>query len=246
MERTLTAAPLRSINYGTRAKIGMMFPSANFVAEPQMNAMLPPGVSLHATRLHLDTDNQLSMLERTEEATALLADAEVDVIAFHCTGVTMYDLSVVDQVKRRIASVTSTRTVVTADAIVDALRLLGASRIVLVSPYLQETNEREKAFLAHNAITVLADRGLQLASAAAFGAVTPQQWFDHVVAMRRPDAEAYFLSCTAIKSSETIDALEAELGKPVISSNQAVLWSALRAAGITDPVEGFGRLMRAG
>ena len=244
MERTLTVPSLRSIAYGTRAKIGMMFPSANFVAEPQMNAMLPPGVSLHATRLHLDSANHLSMLERTEEATALLADAEVDVIAFHCTGVTMYDLDVVDQVKRRMASVTSTKTVVTADAIVAALRLLGASRIVLVTPYLQETNEREKAFLTHHGITVLSDRGLQLSSAAAFGAVTPREWYDHVVAMRRPDAEAYFLSCTAIKSSETIDALEAELGKPVISSNQAVLWSALRTAGITDGVAGFGRLLR--
>jgi len=221
----------------------MMFPSANFVAEPQMNAMLPPGVSLHATRLHLDNDNHLSMLERTEEATALLVDAEVDVIAFHCTGVTMYDLTVVDQVKSRIAACTPTKTVVTADAIVAALRLLQSTRIVLVSPYLQETNEREKAFLAHNGITVLADRGLQLGSAAAFGAVTPQQWYDHVLAMRRPDADAYFLSCTAIKSSETLDALEAELGKPVISSNQAVLWFALRAAGITDKITGFGKLL---
>lgn len=244
MEPTLAPSPLRTINYGTRAKIGMMFPSANFVAEPQMNAMLPPGVSLHATRLHLDTANHLSMLERTEEATALLADAEVDVIAFHCTGVTMYDLDVVDQVKRRMAAVTTTKTVVTADAIVEALRLLGASRIVLVTPYLQETNDREKAFLAHHGVTVLADRGLQLSSAAAFGAVTPQEWYDHVLAMRRPDADAYFLSCTAIKSSEAIDALESELGKPVISSNQAVLWSALRTAGITDRVDGYGRLMR--
>jgi maleate cis-trans isomerase len=243
MAQTLPTRTIRSINYGTRAKIGMMFPSANFVAEPQMNAMLPAGVSLHATRLHLDSDNFMSMLERTEEAAGLLADAEVDVIAFHCTGVTMYDLSVVDQVKRRIASVTPIKTVVTADAVVEALERFGATRIVLVTPYLQDTNEREKAFLAHHGVTVLADRGLQLSSAAAFGAVTPQQWYDHVLAMQRPDADAYFLSCTAIKSSEAIDALEAELGKPVISSNQVVLWAALRAAGITEPIPGFGSLM---
>lgn len=244
MAQTLPTRTIRSINYGTRAKIGMMFPSANFVAEPQMNAMLPAGVSLHATRLHLDNDNFMSMLDRTEEAAGLLADAEVDVIAFHCTGVTMYDLTVVDQVKRRIASVTPTTTVVTADAVVDALGRFDAKHIVLVTPYLQDTNEREKAFLAHHGVTVLADRGLQLTSAAAFGAVTPQQWYEHVLALRRPDADAYFLSCTAIKSSEAIEALEAELGKPVISSNQVVLWSALRAAGMTEPVSGFGRLLR--
>jgi maleate isomerase len=245
MNPTLTAAPpIRSINYGTRCKLGMMFPSANFVAEPQINAMLPPGVALHATRLHLDMSDRMSMMKRLEEATALLVDAEVDLIAFHCTGVTMWDLDVAARVKARIAACTTTPAIVTSDAIVAALRALTAKRVVIVSPYVQEVNDREAALLAHHGITVVAERALQLRGAVAYGQVTPQQWFEHAVGMRRPDADAYFLSCTAIKSAETVDALEHALGRPVITSNQAMLWFALRSAGITDAVDGFGRLFK--
>ena len=222
----------------------MMFPSANSVAEPQINAMLPPGVALLTTRLHLESDRPLSMLERTEEATGLLVDAGVDLLAFHCTGVTMYDLDVAAQVKARIAACTATPAIVTADAIVAALQALRATRVVLVSPYVQVTNDREKALLAHHGIPVIADKGLALRGAIAYGSVEPQGWYDHVVSMRRPDADAYFISCTAIKSADAVDALEYELGRPVITSNQAMLWFALRRAGITDSIEGFGRLLR--
>ena len=246
MDRTLTTAvPLRSVNYGTRLKLGMMFPSANSVAEPQMNAMLPAGVALLTTRLHLDPANRLSMLDRTEEATSLLVDAGVDLLAFHCTGVTMTNRDVAAGVKARIAACTSTPVVVTSDAIVAALSALNARSIVLVSPYVQEVNDYEKAFLAQDGVTVVADRALELRGAVAYGSVEPRAWYDHTVAMRRPDADAYFLSCTAIKSVDAVDALERELGRPVITSNQAMLWFALRSAGITDRIDGFGRLLSA-
>jgi len=63
-----TGAP--AINYGLRAKLGMMLPSSNTIAEPQIAAMLPPGVSLHTTRLRLRNGREaLGMLERLEEGT---------------------------------------------------------------------------------------------------------------------------------------------------------------------------------
>ncbi|HEY4250279.1 MAG TPA: DUF1553 domain-containing protein, partial [Roseomonas sp.] len=58
-----------------------------------------------------------------------------------------------------------------------------------------------------------------------------------------PGADLCFLSCTAIRSAGVIAALEAALGMPVITSNQAMLWHGLRAMGIGDAVAGFGRLM---
>jgi maleate isomerase len=62
--------------------------------------------------------------------------------------------------------------------------------------------------------------------------------------VRDPEADAYFLSCTAIRSADVIDTLEVTLGKPVITSNQATLWRALRECGINDSIPGFGRLLR--
>jgi maleate isomerase len=64
------------------------------------------------------------------------------------------------------------------------------------------------------------------------------------MALRDPAAEAYFISCTAVRSADVIEALERDLGRPVITSNQGMLWGALRAAGIADRRAGFGRLLR--
>jgi maleate isomerase len=65
-----------AINYGSRVKLGMMLPSSNTIAEPQIAAMLPPGVSLHTTRLRLRSGLEaLGMLEKLEEAAQLMADA---------------------------------------------------------------------------------------------------------------------------------------------------------------------------
>jgi maleate isomerase len=232
-----------AINYGLRAHLGMMLPSVNTIAEPQIAAMLPPGVSLHTTRLRLIESNLLSMLERLEEAAGLIADAHVDRIIFHCTAVSMYSPEIVGEITRRVAAVTPIPLVITSEAIVAALRTLQASKIVLMTPYPQATNDREVRFLAHHGITVLRERGLGL-EGPQLASVEPDQWYREVMALRDPAAEAYFISCTAVRSADVIEALERDLGRPVITSNQGMLWGALRAAGIADRRAGFGRLLR--
>lgn len=238
-----TALP--EINYGLRARLGMMLPSSNSIAETQIAAMLPPGVSLHTTRLQLRSGREaLGMLERLEEATQLLADAEVERLIFHCTAVTMHAPEIPGQITRRVAAITPTPLTITSEAVIAALRTLGARNIVLVTPYEQATNDREVTFLAHHGVTVLRESGLGLQGGNAMRAIEPAQWFRDTVALRDPAADAYFISCTAVRSADVIDALEEELGKPVLTSNQAMLWRALRETGIDDRVAGFGCLLR--
>lgn len=233
------------INYGLRAKFGMMLPSVNTIAEPQIAAMLPAGVSLHVTRLRLrGAGEHLAMLDRLEEATGLLADAEVDRLMFHCTAVSMWSPQIVDEIRARIASVTALPVVITSDAVVQALRALGAEKIVLLTPYVQAINDREVRFLMHHGITILRERGLGIDNGLGMAAVEPEQWLAEGIAMRDPAADAYFLSCTTIRSAEVIDRLERDLGKPVLTSNQVALWRALREGGIDDRVDGFGTLLR--
>jgi maleate cis-trans isomerase len=59
-----------------------------------------------------------------------------------------------------------------------------------------------------------------------------------------PAAQAVLISGTGLPTAGMLERLERELGKPVISSNQACLWRALRLAGVGEPVTGFGRLLR--
>lgn len=234
-----------AINYGQRAKLGMMLPSSNSIAEPQIAAMLPPGVSLHTTRLRLRSGREaLGMLEKLEDAAQLMADAAVDRLIFHCTAVSMHAPEIPAQIAERVAAITPIPLTITSEAVLAALGALGASKIVLMTPYDRATNGREVNFLRHNGITVLKERGLGIDGGVKMAAVEPETWFRETVALRDPAAEAYFVSCTTIRSADVIEALEDALGKPVITSNQAMLWQALRETGISDPIAGFGRLLR--
>jgi len=207
--------------------------------------MLPDGVSLHTARLRLagsTREELLAMTERVEEGASLLADAGVDLIAFHCTAVSTFDPTMGESLKQRIESTTGKPATTTAEALIAAFRALGARRIVLVSPYLAEVNKREEAFFAHHQIAVVREIGLNLEDGAAFANVEPGEWYRLTLANRRDDADAYFLSCTTIRSTPVIAVLERDLGKPVVTSNQALAWHALRTGNVRDSMSGFGTL----
>src|SRR5258708_24654134 len=81
------------VDYGDRLQAGVLIPSGNSVAEPELRAMLPSGSSMLVTRLPLrgsSTIELTQMIDRLEAASELLADACVDVIVFHCTAVSSF------------------------------------------------------------------------------------------------------------------------------------------------------------
>jgi len=236
-----------AINYGSRARIGMLLPSGNQAAEPQFHAMLPPGVSLHTTRLKLVGSSEadlLAMAEHVEEAAELVADAGADLVVFHCTAVSTFSADLEKSIKARAARASGKRVTATSEALVAALRALGAKRIVMVSPYVKPINEREAAFLRGFGFEVLDLAGLDCPTAAAMMAVTPERWKSFALEHRDERADAYLISCTTVRSADVIEELELELGRPVLTSNTAAAWHCLRTLGITDRIEGFGGLLR--
>jgi maleate isomerase len=83
-----------------------------------------------------------------------------------------------------------------------------------------------------------------LAGSDVYCTMPPELWYDVTLSLRRDDADVYFISCANIHSMDVIEQLEKVLEKPVVTSNQAALWCALRTIGIGDVVSGLGRLMR--
>lgn len=234
------------IDYGERLRIGMLLPSGNVIIEPQVNAMLPPGVALYATRLPLRGSSEaelLAMAENVEEAARLLAHAQVGLIAFNCTAVSTFSKTMEAGIKRRIEEATGLPALATSEALVFALKALRARKLVLLSPYLQEVNDREAAFLEGQGLEVLSATGLGLNTNTEMAALPPDTWLDLARRHRDERADAYLISCTAVRSAEVIDALERELGRPVVTSNQAIIWHCLRRGGVEERVEGFGSLL---
>jgi maleate isomerase len=235
-----------AIHHGWRLRIGMLLPSVNSEAEPQIEAMLPAGVTLHTTRLRMGESSReelLSMVEKVEEGATLLAEAAVDCILFHCTAVTTYDPGMADRLRERIAKATGLPALVTADAVVAGLRAVGARKVIMLTPYAQDINDHEVAFLRHHGITVLRERGLGLRYAKDFRTIEPFAWYRMARELKDERAEACFISCAQARVGEIIATVERDLGVPVVTSNQAAAWHCLRQAGVSDQVAGFGTLL---
>lgn len=244
MSRTIVE-PL--IPLGWRLRLGVLMPSVNTVSEPTLTAMLPPGVSLHCTRLKLvgSTDEEiLGMMDGIEEASQLLADCKPDRILFHCTAVTTFEEGIDGRIRQRITDSTGIAASVTSEALIAAFRALEARRIVMVTPYIEAVNRREAAFLAAHGIEVIAEYGAGLPGGEAFATIEPAVWYRRTMALRRDDADAYFVSCAQTRTAEIIEMLEHDLGKPVVTSNTAAFWHCLRQSGLKDDVPGFGSLFR--
>jgi maleate cis-trans isomerase len=240
---------IRSIDYGDRLRLGIIVPSGNVVAEPEIASMLPPGVRAYFTRLPLrgsSKEELMGMLDGLDQATELLADAAPDLMVFHCTAVTTYEPSLGHAVRDRMSAISGIATVATSEALVAARQALGIRDVALLTPYLADPHEREIRFLNEHGFDVVSDANLGIDTNTEMAALKPAELFDFVVQNQSPDAEGYLLSCTALRSAGIIEPLEALLGKPVITSNQAMVWHALRVGGAMDNVPGFGRLFQEG
>jgi maleate isomerase len=236
------------IDYGTRARIGLMVPSGNAICEAELHAMLPPGVVALITRLELrgSSEAELSkMLYRLEEAAGLLADARPGLIGFHFTAVSTFAPERAGEIPARMTRATGLPAVTTADAILAALEALGAKRILLVTPYIAAVHEREIAFLAAHGCAVVGGDMMGINTNAEMAQIPPEAIAAQArgAARAAPGADACFISCTAIRSAGVIEALETEIGMPVITSNQVMAWHVLRCLGLQDQPKGFGRLM---
>ncbi|PYN18819.1 MAG: arylmalonate decarboxylase, partial [Candidatus Rokuibacteriota bacterium] len=119
-------------------------------------------------------------------------------------------------------------------------------KLVLISPYEKAINEHEIEFLGEAGYEVVHDLGLGLRGGGdEYLRITPKEWTDLTVENRRAEADGYFLSCTATSMIDAIEDVERRLDRPVVNSNQAVLWSALRRLEVTEPIAGLGRLFDA-
>ncbi|MDR3516641.1 MAG: hypothetical protein P4M00_12550 [Azospirillaceae bacterium] len=237
--------PARGRGFGWRLRLGMLLPSSNPVAEPEITRILPQGVSLLTTRLKLagsTREDLLGMTKGVEEATALLVDAGVDRVVFNCTAVSTFDPAMGEMLRQRMETVAGRPATSTADAIVAALQTLGGRRIALITPYVDAVVEREVAFLEHYGLEVACRVGLALAEGKAMSAVEPGQWYRQTMDQAGCGADLYFLSCTAIRVFDIISDLERDLGAPVLTSNQAMVWSCLRQAGLKDRIPTLGKL----
>jgi maleate isomerase len=211
------------------AHIGVIIPTSNRLTEPQFQHYAPHGLGLHFARARITGRWARPIADLAPEiawAASALADTKPDLIVFNCTGTSMQEGPEGDEyVLEAIRRETGIAALSTAQAVVEALNVLGMRKFVLVTPYVQATNDHEIAFLRALNFEVLHDVALGLKGGDQFIAVQPERWIEIALTADRAESDGYFLSCTNTTQIETIEVIEAKTGKPVVSSNQAVLWA---------------------
>jgi arylmalonate decarboxylase len=238
--------------YGWRARIGLIIPSTNTINEAEFWRMAPPGVTIHSGRATSTGEFSEAYFERLREAGRRcaedLATAEVDIIAYGCTSGSI--VCPLEEIVSDLAERTGIPAIATAGSVVAALRALQVKRVAVATPYVDFINEREKEFLAEHGFEVTSLHGLRLGETQAerrsIGRVPPEHVYRMARICDRPEAEAIFVSCTNLATLDVIARIEADLGKPVVTSNQACFWHCLRSLGIPDRIEGYGRLFQEG
>jgi len=231
-----------------RALLGFIIISMDLVMEDNIFRLCPEGVGPSVTRLNSPNDCNVATLATqidgmAEAASILQPQARPDVICYACTSGSIVIGE--DRVRTEIsrgAPWAKPSTLVTGA--VNALHRVDAHKIVVATPYLDEINSVEAEFLRQKGFEVLDIQGLNIEDCEAMGRIKPSYIRDFALSIDRPDADAIFVSCGGIRTLDVLQEIEDAVGKPVICSNQAMMWDCLRRANINDKIEGYGQLFQ--
>jgi maleate isomerase len=240
---------------GPRARltVGLLALAGDSVIEEELRTMTSyPGVRWCSTRLAYGGDLSPDVVRQLAEqipaaVTLLMPGQQLDIIVFGCTsGAIALGIdrlhSLITQARPNAHSIDP------VTAAVKGLAALKVRRLGLLTPYSARVNAAMDEYLCSQGIDVRMRRTFRAAAAARLGRtpptrISPAAIQEAATALGRTDVDGVFISCTGLRCSGILAQVERDIGKPVISSNQAVSWYCLRHAGIVDPIPGFGQLL---
>ncbi len=244
---TLRTAP--SSGDGTRrARIGLLALATDLASEADLPHLLPSDADVYAARLDyrnpVTVESLRAMAGSIETETAkLLPGGELDAVIYGCTSGTAAIgeseiARLIHQVRPGIAVTTP------LGACREALRSLKARRVAVLTPYTPEITRSVVAQVEAFGCSVTNVACFDLESDYDMAALSPETLLDGGRQVLDASADALFVSCTALRASEFVALLESRLERPVVASNQALAWHAVRLMGRDDAVTGAGRLMQ--
>ncbi len=234
---------------GYRATLGLVVLQTDETIEPEFKRLIrEPGVALYATRIPSGktvTPETLSAMEVALPAAVGLFPTSLafDAIGYACTSGATFIGS--DNVARIVRSAVEVESVTDPlKAVVVACGALGVRRLGFVTPYVAEVSAAMRAALEEHGLEVAAFGSFEQVEDSAVARIDPSSILDAAVQVGGTAAcDAVFISCTNLRTLDIIAPAEAQLKKPIITSNQALAWHMLRRAGIGGPGAEFGRLM---
>ncbi|MEV6300004.1 arylmalonate decarboxylase [Actinoplanes sp. NPDC051861] len=240
---------------GWRRKFGVIAPSTNTIVEPDFYAMAVPGVTSHFSRIHIrnqdlssDANFENLLVQIRAEigfACERVLTCEPDYMVMGMSAETFWggvegNREFVAQIK----DITGLDVATGAEACERALKLYGARKIGVVTPYQPVGDANVVRFFGEIGFEVAAIEGLKCPTAVSIAHVTEDELRAAILTVNTPDVDAIVQCGTNLSMVRLADEAERWLGKPVIAINAATWWMALRENGIKDKIHGAGNLLR--
>ena len=204
-------------------------------------------VDIFINRIHnknpLTKENLLKMREDLASVTKkILPDEKLNTIAYGCTSGTIAIGE--DNVKEKILSAKPGSYVTTpVTSAIKAFKLMNIKKIALFTPYPDPVNKIILEYFTKKNIEVLSFASLNLNLDSEFANVDPNYILEISSKLETKNVDALFISCTALPVLNILDKLEKKIKKPVLSSNQTLIWDTIRSIGYKSPIRGYGKLL---
>jgi len=230
-------------------RIGLVALANDFVVERDFASICPADqVAVHVSRILNDNictvETLLAMAPKLTESASLIAyEAHLGSIVYCCTSGTV--VIGYDEIAARLHKAHPGVPVVTPiTAGLAALARFGAKKIAILTPYVDDVNRQISEYIKQNGFEPIALTSFQMADGNDMALIPPDAIFEAALEADRPEADAVFISCTAIRAVDVVDKIEKQLNKPVVTANQALIWQSLREAGYHAPISGYGKLFQ--
>jgi len=222
-----------------RRRVGLLVPSSDTVMEADLWRRLPSQFTLHVARMYMEAttvDGEERMLqEELDPAARRVASVYPELVIFGCTSAAaLRGLDGDAAIARRVEAIADCPCVTVVQAAFQEIRRLKVRRLLLVTPYIAEINDRLQNTFQEAGLPVTGVVGMGLDDDLDIGAVPPEEvWRFVVTATQRADPapECVFVSCTTFRAFEVVEDLERELGIPVVTSNRSAFQVILRHLG---------------
>jgi len=239
---------------GWRAKFGVLIPSTNTSVQPEFDAMRPPGVTNHISRIRIPNmalENDADFARLVDhiaagqiEAVDSVMTCEPDRLVLGISVETFWGGYALSQkLKADLEKHTGLAISMGADAAEKALKRLGARRIGVVTPYFPIGDRNVAQFFNEAGLEVRKIVGLKCASPVLIAHVSEAALREAILAVNGSEIDAIIQVGTNLAMARLAPEAERWLGKPVVAINTAIYWHALRASGINDKVAGWGPLL---
>jgi len=236
-----TVAPL--------GRIGLIALATDFNSEQDLRRMYPDGVEVFTNRVlnanPVTMQNLRNMADDLSRAAGgILPGFSLDAMIYGCTSGTVANgvKKIEALVHQACPGVPVTNPVSAALA---AFAHLGATRISILTPYTEDVNLEMSEFFERNGIDVINIAGFGYQNDIDMTGIPPREIADAAVRLCDENADLIFISCTAIRASLVIEDIEKAINKPVVTSNQALVWHSLKLIGYSQGVRGYGSLFQA-